>query len=671
MSHFCHNCGYQISRIDASFCGHCGVKLIKLKPHESRNESEVVTRSNFLEEMKQIVTHFVDDLKDVDSTEIPSSQNDESVIDVTGSYGSIEHGATKERQLVQFSNVPKWEHMYVYSRTDIEYANNDQRKFYAVFRDSFLKGVYLDIEGNYNYAFILLFDLLHFYESHRDLHRLETQYERLKLICPKTESYSRSFLTDLMKSAGDHLGAERINTQYYKERNEYFGNEYWTLGKKYKKELKPSKYEELLLRNISDPNNVFCDIEFCFIEVLRLLLKVIDAVDKSYEESTDFDGELKELLDAVVVEHYRCGRRTANYRYTFESVKREFFTWMFKNCENAVREEYRHTRKLKISPFYLHINRCEAQTDEIRNRVVTILPSMVSTLASPDKETERNLNALSTTRWKADFKKITDEFEITDLDKFKKRVNMLGELNGQNPSVENIYFEASKFLAKKDRRTSLEMYLRYIYTDLHSDVIQNKQHTKTIQKALFSTNEQLHEFESIISRLFVERDLEKALKAVPEIYETKRKRIKLSRGAVQKVQSAHAETVELLNEYLDDEFEDADTKISSKENDQEEIEIKIISKTPDTDRPMIANSVGLSSTHLEMLEVFEKSKLEVSASDLDAFAKSHGVFKNQLIDEVNDVCFDLLDDVLIEEEDESFVIYEPYYEQIQQNKKHD
>ena len=45
-------------------------------------------------------------------------------------------------------------------------------------------------------------------------------------------------------------------------------------------------------------------------------------------------------------------------------------------------------------------------------------------------------------------------------------------------------------------------------------------------------------------------------------------------------------------------------------------------------------------------------------------AKERGVFKNQLIDSINEACFETIDDVLIEEEEENYVIYEHYYQNI-------
>jgi hypothetical protein len=59
-----------------------------------------------------------------------------------------------------------------------------------------------------------------------------------------------------------------------------------------------------------------------------------------------------------------------------------------------------------------------------------------------------------------------------------------------------------------------------------------------------------------------------------------------------------------------------------------------------------------------LLEIFKKNDLRVLQSDVDIFAKSKNVFKNYLIDSINEVCFETLDDILIEEIDEFYVINE-------------
>ena len=81
---------------------------------------------------------------------------DESIIEVTGSpYEIKKQGLTKYEK-----GVPYWKHQYVYSYSEISGATKEQRDFYNFFKYRFLKGEYIDVEGNSNYPFILLFDLL-------------------------------------------------------------------------------------------------------------------------------------------------------------------------------------------------------------------------------------------------------------------------------------------------------------------------------------------------------------------------------------------------------------------------------------------------------------------------------------------------------------------------------
>ena len=64
------------------------------------------------------------------------------------------------------------------------------------------------------------------------------------------------------------------------------------------------------------------------------------------------------------------------------------------------------------------------------------------------------------------------------------------------------------------------------------------------------------------------------------------------------------------------------------------------------------------------LEIFTKSNFSVPQSDLEKFAKSKGVFKNQLVENINETCYDVLDDVLIEEEEEYYNINPSYYQRL-------
>ena len=288
---------------------------------------------------------------------------------------------------------------------------------------------------------------------------------------------------------------------------------------------------------------------------------------------------------------------------------------------------------------------------------------LISKVSLPDEATDIELNSQNTNRWKIKFEDLTTNYN----DKSKEFVDSivtLGKLNKKNPSIENIFFEASKFIAKYDNGSALFLYVHYLYHDLKSATFDNKQLTKTIQKSLFKTNEQLHDFEIIVSELIKDKDLEKALKNVSKIYEVKRKKIQLDSTSIKEVQQQHSGTVELLNEYLKDDFEDENNTIKSQEINNEEIEIEITQKSENTVDSAFLSSLSFSPLHLSALELFIKSNFSVPQSEIEVFAKSKGIFKNQLIESINETCYDLLDDVLIEEEDDYYTINTNYFKRI-------
>src|SRR5690606_2894053 len=187
---------------------------------------------------------------------------------------------------------------------------------------------------------------------------------------------------------------------------------------------------------------------------------------------------------------------------------------------------------------------------------------------------------------------------------------------------------------------------------------------KTIQKSLFITNEQLHDFQIIIGQLIQDKDLERALKAVPSVYAVKRKKIKLNTNIIREVREKHSGTVDLLNEYLKDEYEDESNIFKTREINSEEVVMEITSKSENIELSPFDDSISFTKIQHEILEIFSKENLSVLQTDLETFAKSKGMFKNQLIDSINENCYELLDDILIEEDDEFYTINESYYNQI-------
>ena len=119
-----------------------------------------------------------------------------------------------------------------------------------------------------------------------------------------------------------------------------------------------------------------------------------------------------------------------------------------------------------------------------------------------------------------------------------------------------------------------------------------------------------------------------------------------------------------MNEYLKDEYEDESNSIKTEEINSEELTIEITQKTNEVQHSIYVGDIAFTQIHTTALEVFAKSNFSVSQCEFETFAKSKGVFKNQLIESINEICYENLDDVLIEEEDEYYIINPNYYQRL-------
>jgi TM2 domain-containing membrane protein YozV len=576
-----------------------------------------------------------------------NNSNDDSVIDISDQSYTIPPISNLKHNV----DVPAWKHKYVYSYEEINRASSEQKKFYSIFKNSFLNNEYYDLEGNTNYAFILLFDLLNEYDNSKNIPKLENQLKTLGQYYPKTKSYGISFLRQKIKN--DNYSVSTEDTVY--PQNNYY-EEYWKLGTKYKKKLTLNEEEVILLNNIYNPSNVFFNLEFCSLEIIKLYIALIAELGNNYKiEGTNLETEFSTIAKLLTDRHLNYSVGTELYHHYLGLAIKEIHSNIFKHCENAVREFYSHKRKLDTRFYYGTTNSETIFDTKIISKVTELLPLLISKVALPDEATEIELYSQNTNRWKIKFEELIANYNENS-NEFIDSIHSLALLNEKNPSIENIFFEASKFISKYDKESALTFYVSYLYCDLESATFNNKQLTKTIQKNLFNTNEQLHTFEKIISELIKDKDIDKALEGVSNVYKVKRKKIQLNTSSIKEVQQQHSETVELLNEYLKDEFEDETNTIKSQEISNEEIQLEIIQKNEKVHQSAFVSELSFTTIHAAALQLFAKSNFLVSQDEFEVFAKSKGVFINTLIESINDTCYEFLDDILIEEEDDYYTI---------------
>lgn len=640
---------------------------VKKKPTPTRTPPPPAThkKQQSAEELKEeLLQNFLKNIKiTVTSTSSSNNYKDDSIIDVTDRNYQINSNSN----LQKYSNgVPYWAHHYVYSYSEINSATSEQKRFYEIFKNSFLNGEYFDLEGNTNYAFILLFDLLNEYENHTDIPELEKQLQALGQSYPKTKSYGISFLIRNMEAKGDSEGISRLRAE---DRYGYQGYNtdyvYWGLGNKYKDKLKLDGEEVKLLNSLIDTDNKFNAIEFCAVELIKLLLNCVKQLEEYYKHNNNkFENVISDIAHAEITSKYRYKQGSYNYKSIFDNFSSTVYQCIYKTCENTLRDYFKVGRKTDMS-WYLH---SENATILFKEKVLNIIQPFIDLSISEKKEidleSEIKINNYSRSRYKNELKLLSESFEIAKLSDYNLAIENLELRNKGNPFIENIYFEASKFVSKYDKSLSLTYYIKYLYYDIKSATFDHKQLTKTIQKNLFKSNEQLHDFEIVVSELVKDKNLEKALQGVSKIYIVKRKKIQLDTTSIKEVQQQHSGTVELLNEYLRDEYEDENNTIKTQEINSEEVTIEITQKTDEVQPSIYASDFAFTQIHTTALEIFTKSNFSVAQSELESFAKSKGVFMNQLVESINEVCYENLDDVLIEEEDEYYTINPNYYQRI-------
>ena len=95
-----------------------------------------------------------------------------------------------------------------------------------------------------------------------------------------------------------------------------------------------------------------------------------------------------------------------------------------------------------------------------------------------------------------------------------------------------------------------------------------------------------------------------------------------------------------------------------------EPENQTVSEYSTIDTSLYDSLLNFTKIQQDVLDSFSKANFSVLQTDFETFAKSKGMFKNQLIESINEVCYETLDDVLIEEENDFYIINENYYNRI-------
>jgi len=315
------------------------------------------------------------------STDIRENKhNDPLIIEVkSGSFNvSItKHESFKENR----KEVPFWSKLYVYSYDTINCASKTQKEFYSYFRNKFLEGEKIDLQGNTNYAFILYYDLLNNYEKHLDVKIFEAQINLLGEICPKTKTYSFESLLSLLSNRRDSYSIIRFNTlkdmRYQFEHGfiDYDPDEF-KLGEKYKGKLGLDKQEVDWLNKFNIPLNTFISKErYCIVTIKHYLLILKKLNESLNAAQTNIDKEVVILKKKYT---YKLNGYTPYQREkVYSRAESDIYNAVFRRVENSVRNKLGYRGRVNENTHEITNDKFDKSIGFLLNKLISELESKI------------------------------------------------------------------------------------------------------------------------------------------------------------------------------------------------------------------------------------------------------------------------------------------------------
>lgn len=600
--------------------------------------------------------------------------DDINIVDITNQSYPL----NKNIRLVKYpKSIPYWGYFDNLVYSDIEKASPQQKNFYAIFKESFLKNQYynLDYSGK-NYVQILVFDFIREYHADNDIQKLNQHFAVIKKLYDVATSICNFFLKEILIKIGDkkwlanHLKDIRLEYDF-----KSLNDDEWDLGYRYQIKLDLSDAEVVHLNNLDFQENSFNTIEPCQEEILKLYLKTLYALKKSFQQdNTTIDVAFNIVADLIARKNFRFRNGSRNYFKSIQHSQYDFLQYILKSCENEVRKKYTIKPKTIKGSALFHTDAKKAFDTIIEQKVAICIQPLIQDIQAISATYELELNTINPTRWKIIFENLKNSFN-GDITTFSEGIQQLININPNNPSIENLYLEASKYIVTHNKELALAFYIKYIDQNRKTDLHKLKALPKTFNKILFSDKKQQAQFEAIVASYSADKNLENALQQIPKIYAIVRKKISIDTETVKDVQKAHAETVELLEEYLKDDLEETihppimtkavkEKKVTKSDKTEKTEKVEKVEKLNTTLLAKYIATLHFNEIDIKLLDMMEKNNFSMLQSDIEKFAKSNGVFKNQLIEHINDSCFDTLDDVLIEEDDQHYTINKQYFSKI-------
>ena len=219
-----------------------------------------------------------------------------------------------------------------------------------------------------------------------------------------------------------------------------------------------------------------------------------------------------------------------------------------------------------------------------------------------------------------------------DAQGFYEKICQIDEAESRVIISREILLQAYRFLVSHNRAYSLMCYLQYLNVKTYSDTFKHKTIATKYNKLLFKNKAQKEYFDGICKQLLASKDIAKAIESLEKISIIKKK-IGLCSDAIKEADKEQSEIAKVLEQYLTEEEETVPQKITLTETTQSDSEL-----------------IGL----------FISNNFRLSKQEVLLYAQERKLFPNQLIQKINEIHYEALDDLLIEEDEEHYLMSEEY-----------
>ncbi|WP_435354249.1 tellurite resistance TerB C-terminal domain-containing protein [Emticicia sp. SJ17W-69] len=524
---------------------------------------------------------------------------------------------------------------------NIRFENSKQALFFENFKNSFYANEFYDLRGYTNYALFLINNIDEDFMGNNNFSLFQERIGNLIHYYPQIKTQAQLCLKEAIFYKRDSISLSIFLKECPKDNtHRLYSTETEKLGNQFKKKFDLSSNETSLLNELNYNNSLFFNIYFYREEIVKVFIHLLRQLEKHFSDSFD-----------------KISKRFAN---EFKVDKTEIYKWILIQCENTIALIYGFEKEIHLNTLYIYR---QGPILKFENEIIQLAKQLIAEYmvfyvpTNEDEKTLESIYTISKTKGKSHLKYLVDKYTTLEGD-FLFEVVALTYFNRNNFFYFNIFFDIFKEIANRNNIIALKIYLHYIYHQLSFN-IPTKLIPVNIKAKLFpQKNQELH-FEKIVRMLLLEKDLPKALSEITKIYEVKRKKILLDKISIRAVEESYTGTVELLNEYLrDDENNDSTILSETEKVDEKNTENKT------NNYSVVSKSSPLQGIQVVTLELFVKNNLTVAKNEMKVFANVNGVFVNHLIESINDSYYEFLDDLLIEEDEENYVIYLENFQKI-------